>query len=213
LSGIAIAGAITVSVLTMGTATPVLAGMLIGGAVSAGFEIGSQIIFDGGVHNIDAIISAALGGMVAGAISGIPLGGGFAISDYIITATLGGAGSLAGGLVSGGIHDKKSFWVALSLDVLGNVAAKAVNQLAVNLIAGKMMNIPSAKGRSLAVNDYMIKHNVKPMGFEQSNFGGWSRNIFKNMSKKCLIPIVADTTNRYAIVYSAFISSSISGWY
>ena len=213
LAGVAIAGAITVSVLTAGTAAPVLAGMLIGGAVSAGFEIGSQIIFDGGVHNTDAIISAALGGMVAGAISGIPVFGGFAFGDYVGTALLGGGASVVGGLVSGGVHDLESGFIAFSLGVLGNAAAKAVNQLVVNIIAGKMMNIPSAKGRSLAINDYMIKHNVKPMGFEHSNFGGWSRNIFKNMSKKCLIPIVADTTNRYAIVYSAFISSSISGWY
>ena len=59
----------------------------------------------------------------------------------------------------------------------------------------------------------MIKHNVKPMEFGHSTFGGWSRNLFKDMSKEFFKIVVADTTSRSAIVYSAFISSAISGWY
>ena len=59
----------------------------------------------------------------------------------------------------------------------------------------------------------MIKHNVKPMGVGHSTFGGWSRNLFKGMSKEFFQTVVADTTSRSAIVYSALISSSISGWY
>ena len=212
-AGIAIAGAITISVLTMGTATPVLAGMLIGGAISAAFEIGSQIVFDGGIHDIGAILSATLGGLVAGAISGIPVFSGFTLGNYIGTAILGGVASVVGGIISGGVHDINSFLIAFSLGSLGNVAAKAVNQLVVNRIAGKIMNSSSAKGKSLAINNYMIKYNVKPMGFGHSTFGGWSRNLFKDMSKAFFKTVVADTTSRSAIVYSALISSSISGWY
>ena len=189
LAGVAIAGAITISVLTMGTATPVLVGMLIGGVVSAGFEIGSQVLFDGGVHDIGAVLSASLGGMVAGAISGIPIFSGFSFSSYIGTAILGGGASVVGGVVSGGVQDLNSALIAFSLGALGNVAAKAVNQLVVNHIAGKIMNISSAKGRSLAINNYMIKHNVKPMGFGHSTFGGWSRNLFKSMSKEFSKPL------------------------
>ena len=211
-AGIAIASAITVSFLTMGTATPVLAGMLIGGAVAAGFEIGSQVVFDGGVHDIGAVFSATLGGMVAGAVSGIPVFGGFTLGNYIGTAALGGVASLAGGIVSGGVHDVNSGLIAFSLGALGNVAAKAVNQLVVNRIAGKIMNISSAKGRSLAINNYMMKHNVKPMGFGHSTFGGWSRNLFKDMPKEFFQAVVVDTTGRSAIVYSAFVSSAISGF-
>ena len=212
-AGIAIAGTIAISVFTMGTATSVLVGMLIGGAVSAGFEIGSQIIFDGGIHDIGAILSASLGGMVAGAISGFPAFSGFTLGNYIGTAALGGGASVVGGIVSGGVHDIKSILIAFSLGSLGNVAAKAVNQLVVNQIAGKIMNSSSAKSKSLAINNYMIKHNVKPMGFGHSTFGGWSRNLFKDMSKEFFKIVVADTTSRSAIVYSAFISSAISGWY
>ncbi len=213
VAGIAIAGAITISVLTMGTATPVLAGMLIGGAVSAGFEIGSQVIFDGGIHDIGGILSAALGGMVAGAISGIPIFSGFTLGNYIGTAALGGIASLVGGIVSGGVSNFSSGIVAFSLGALGNVAAKAVHQLVVNRVAGKIMDISSSKSRSLAINNYFINHNVKPMGLGHSTFGGWSRNLFKDMSKDFFKSVVIDTTGRSAIVYSAFISSAISGWY
>ena len=213
LAGIAIAGAITISVLTMGTATPVLVGMLIGGAVSAGFEIGSQIIFDGGIHDIGAILSATLGGMVAGAISGIPVFGGFTLGNYIGTAVLGGVASLTGGIVSGGVSDINSGLIAFSLGALGNITAKAVNQLVVNRITSKIMDIPSNKSRSLAINDYFITHDVKPMGFGHSAFGGWSRNLFKDMSKEFFKSVVIDTTGRSAIVYSAFVSSVISGWF
>ena len=75
------------------------------------------------------------------------------------------------------------------------------------------MDIPSNKSRSLAINDYFITHDVKPMGFGHSTFGGWSRNLFKDMSKEFFKSAVIDTTGRSAIVYSAFISSAISGWF
>jgi hypothetical protein len=46
-----------------------------------------------------------------------------------------------------------------------------------------------------------------------SKFGGWSVNMFKDMAKETFRDIVIKTTSRSAIVYSALISSSLSGWY
>ena len=212
LAGVAIAGAIAISVLTMGTATPVLVGMLVGGVVSAGFAIGKQIIFDGEIHDIGAILSATLGGMVAGAISAIPVFSGFTFCDYIGTAALGGVASLVGGIVSGSVTNITSGLFAFSMGALGNIAAKVVNQVVVNKITNKIMNISSNKSRSLAINNYFITHDVKPMGFGHSSFGGWSRNLFKDMPKEFFQAVVVDTTGRSAIVYSAFVSSAISGF-
>ncbi len=75
------------------------------------------------------------------------------------------------------------------------------------------MNIASNKSRSLAIQDYMITHGVKPMDMGHNSYGGWSVNIFKGMSKDFFKTVVMDTTERSAWIYTAIVSSSLSGWY
>ena len=125
LAGVAIAGAITVSILTMGTAAPVLAGMVIGGVISAGFEIISQIRC-GGINNADAIISAALGGMVAGAISAISISGSSFLS-YLGTFLIGGSASVLGGLVSGSVNSLETGVLAFLIGGTANIFGKFVS--------------------------------------------------------------------------------------
>lgn len=60
----------------------------------------------------------------------------------------------------------------------------------------------------------VVKYNYDAWGkCVVLTFGSWSRNLFKDMSKEFFKTVVVDTTSRSAIVYSALISSSISGWY
>jgi len=210
---VAVVVAITICVLTLGTAAPVLIGLTVGAVLGGGFEIGKQLLFEGGIHDWGAIGWAMFGGAVAGAVSAIPVFGGFGISSYFGTAMLGGTASVLGGLVSGSVTDIRSGAIAFGIGAFASVAAKGVQQLRINHATNKTMNINNLGDRSNSINNYLIAKNVKPVEMGQNAFGGWSRNIFKSMPRDVFKNIVTMTTQRSTMVYSAIISSFLSGWY
>lgn len=127
--------AVAISVATAGTAAPVLIGALVGGAISAGFEIANQ----GGIKDIAAIGKAFLGGVAAGAISAIPGLG------YLGTAFVGGVGSVIGGLIDESITDESSFFTHLGIGAMANVAAKLITTPIEKFLknqANKLLNNP-----------------------------------------------------------------------
>ena len=213
IGGLAIVGAIVLSIATAGTAIPVLIGMCAGAVVSAGFEMGKQLISEGYIHDWAAIGIAAFGGAVAGSVSSIPVFGGFTISNYFGSSILGGIASVLGGIASGSVVDIKSIANLFALGAMGNFVAKGVQNLIVNHTTSKVFNIASNKKRSITVNNYMIKNNIKLVGLGHNSFGGWSVNMLKNMSKTTFKSVVTNVSNSRAMYYAPMLSSAISGWY
>ncbi len=203
VAGVAIAGAITISVLTLGTATPVVAGMLIGGAVSAGFEIGSQIIFDGGIHDGGAILSSALGGMVSGAIGAINIGG------WLGAFVIGGVGSSIGGVVSGSVTDFQSFTNAFEIGAFSGLIAYGISYKILDAKTNKIFN-QSRKSKSLSVQ----KLQSHPLNMGAEALKGKFRNSFKEITRKEIADLItrSDSWIRWG-VYSSLVASSLSGWY
>ena len=46
-----------------------------------------------------------------------------------------------------------------------------------------------------------------------NTFGDWSRNLFKNISDDAVKMVFEEIYVKSAVVYSAIISSTLSGWY
>jgi hypothetical protein len=205
-------GAIAASFILSGTVAPVLTGILVGAMISGGFELCRQLL-DGGTLDGVAIAWAAFGGAVSGAISAISGVNDFTFVHYLGSACIGGAACSVGGIVSGSVTDMSSVGISFGIGAFANVVAKGVANLKVNYSVNKIMEISSSKGRSIAINDYMIKNNIVPMDMGHNAFGGWSVNIFKGMSRDFFRDVVIDMTSRNSFIYMGIISSMISGWY
>jgi len=212
LGVLAIAAAVVISVVTAGTAAPVLIGMGVGAVISGGFNVISQLR-SGGEFNFGEFLWATFGGAVSGAISAIPIFSGFGVLDYLGTAFIGGIASLVGGVVSGTVTDAASAGIAFGVGVLANVVAKGVQQIRINIKANRIMKIDSNKVRSSKINNFMRKHNITVEGLSGKALGDWSVNIFKTMSASTFKDIVTHALSRSAIVYSAIVSSLLSAWY
>jgi len=181
-------------------------GALIGGVISGGFAIGSQIHENGWSPTSwdwKEIGLSTLGGVFAGAISAIPLGGwGGALA-------FGALGSLVGGLISGSVDSLESAIIAMSIGAIANVAAYGISNKITNVQAGKIFN-QSNKAKSLAVQ----KLQSHPLNMGSKVLKGRYRNAFKNTTEKEIKELI---TNAYSLlrygVYSSITSSALSGWY
>ncbi len=207
----AIALAIGISIATAGTAAPVLIGIAVGAVVSGGLNLVSQLKSDD-PFNAEEFLWATFGGAVSGAVSAIPLFGGFSVTNYIGTAILGGIASVAGGFVSGSVTDWTSAGIAFGVGAFANVVAKGVQHLHITIKTNSVMNIKSNGVRSSKINKFLIKNKVHMEGIHKG-LGNWSKNLFKNMTKATFRDIVRHSISRSAMVYSAIVSSLMSGWY
>lgn len=105
----------------------------IGGGIGAGFEIGKQVIFNGGITDWETIGWATLGGAAAAGLA-------FSASGYGGAFLLGGAGTVVGGLITG---DVDNFALAVLYFVLGgglNIAGKLIGTKVANKISAMLAN-------------------------------------------------------------------------
>jgi RHS repeat-associated protein len=153
---LAILGAIAISLVTAGTAAPVLIGLAIGSVIGGGFEIGKQLVTTGEVSNWGAVGWATFGGAVAGAVSAIPIPGLSSLgafgkaASYGLTFVVGGSASVLGGIVSGTVSDFKSGLVAFAIGGVANVIARGISEKIASLKASKIYN-QGNKAKSLDV--------------------------------------------------------------
>ena len=195
----------------------------IGAAFGGGFEIAKQINVNGWNPlgwNWQKIGRATAGGALAGAFSAIPVPGcGFL--SYLGTFALGGIASVAGGWVSGSVNSWESAAVAFALGGVANVAGRGISELVkhvkvshrIDAIASEANTIAnmSAKQKSLAIWE-MIGMDK----FSRNAYKGWGYEQIFNllMTEATNVSAIHATNNlmRYSI-YSAIVSSSMSGWY
>ncbi|MBQ8761734.1 MAG: RHS repeat-associated core domain-containing protein, partial [Clostridia bacterium] len=127
-----------------------LIGGLIGGFISGAFAAGKQIVehgWDVGKWDWGNIGLAFLGGFVAGAIASAPLPGALLklgtigkYLGYVVTFGYGGAGMVAGGLITGSVYDFESGVNAFALGGFANVIAKGIGDTLAFLKAKNIFN-------------------------------------------------------------------------
>ena len=208
VAGVAIALAVVVSVVSCGTAVPVLVGAAIGAGVSAAWNVGTQLVSNGGnfsAINWGNVGMAALGGAVAGAISAIPIPGSGVLS-YLGTFATGGVASVVGGVVSGSVNNVQTALVAFGLGSFANVAARGLSDLinkGISVSAQKSLN-------SYAYNDIGLEDLI---GID-SGIGSPVFNEFMSEAGKLVTRALGSWAKSlmYAITSSS-ISSIISGWF
>ncbi len=208
IAAAAIALAVVVSVVSCGSAVPVLVGAAIGAGASAVWNIGTQLVSNGGnfaTINWGNVGMSALGGAVAGAISAIPIPGS-GILSYLGTFAIGGAASVVGGVVSGSVYNAQTVLIAFGLGGIANVAARGISDL-INkgLSASAKKSIDSYAYNDISLEDLIVFDNGigspvfnKFMGdagkLTTRALGCWAKSLM------------------YAIASSS-ISSILSGWF
>ena len=194
----------------------ILAGMAIGFVVGfligGGFEAGKQI-YNGGDWNwnlssldLRQIFLSALGGGVAGAISSISFGTGFA--GYLTSFFTGGAGSFLGGIISGSVTDLQSGLVAFGIGAIANVAARAISDLinkGVASSAQKALNSPIFDG--IQLGDFIGS------GLKNNGLNPIYNNILNQGSKHAVNAVGLWTKSAIYSFTSSGLSSLFSGWY
>ena len=208
VAGIAIALAVVVSVVSCGTAVPVLVGAAIGAGVSAAWNVGTQLVSNGGnfaAINWSNVGMAALGGAVAGAISAIPIPGSGVLS-YLGTFATGGVASVVGGVVSGSVNNVQTALIAFGIGSIANVAARGISDL-IN------------KGISASAQKSLDSYAYKDISLEDligidNGIGSPVFNEFMNDAGKLATRALGSWAKSlmYAITSSS-ISSIISGWF
>ena len=114
--GLVVATVAAVTVLSGGTAAPVLIGAAIGGIVSGGISIGTQLAMTGTIDVGRLLVDVTVGG-VLGAFGGSAIG---KIGMMIAGGLTSGAGSVAGDLVQG---EKVNIAKAIASGVIGSLIA------------------------------------------------------------------------------------------
>ena len=195
----------------------------IGAALGGGFEIAKQINANGWnplTWDWIQIVRSTIGGGIAGAISAIPISGNVFLS-YLGTFALGGVASVAGGLISGSVNSLETAAFAFALGGVANVVGRGVSDLVkyvkvshqIDAIASEARTIAnmSAKQKSLAIWEMVGMDN-----FSRNAYKSWTYDqIFDLlMTEATNVSAIHATNNlmRYGI-YSAIVSSSMSGWY
>ena len=181
-------------------------GALIGGLISGGFAIADQIQQNGwdiSNWNWKQIGLSVLGGIVAGGISAIPIGG------WVGALVFGALGALAGGLISGSINSIESALICMSIGAVANIIAYGIGDKIANTQASKIFN-QSSKPKSLAVQ----KLQSHPLNMGTKVLKGSYRNAFKGTTQAEIKDLIINVSPllRYGI-YSAITSSILSGWY
>ncbi len=192
--------AITTFLITVGI------GALIGGAISGGFAVADQVKqngWDANAWDWKQIGLSTLGGIVAGGISSVPLGG------WAGALAFGALGSLAGGMISGSVDSVESAIVAMSIGAIANVAAYGIGNKITNIKTQKIFN-QSNKAKSLSVQ----RLQSHPSNMGSKALKGRYRNVFKNATEEEIEKLIKNAYSliRYG-VYSTVTSSTLSGWY
>ena len=208
IAAAAIALAVVVSVVSCGSAVPVLVGAAIGAGASAVWNIGTQLVSNGGnfaTINWGNVGMSALGGAVAGAISAIPIPGS-GILSYLGTFAIGGAASVVGGVVSGSVYNAQTVLIAFGLGGIANVAARGISDL-INkgLSASAKKSIDSYAYNDISLEDLIGVDNGigSPVFYKiMSDAGKLTTRALGCWAKSLM----------YAIASSS-ISSIISGWF
>ena len=192
-------------------------GALIGGAISGGFEIVHQVRmygWDTDSWDWKQIGLSTLGGVVAGAISAIPIPGfqGFGgfILHYGLTFATGAIGAVAGGMISGSVKpDALSIFKAVLIGGFANVIANGLSDYFKYSKASKIFN-QSRKAKSLLVQELQ----GHPLNMGPKAFKGRYVNAFKDTTLKEIEDLIenANSLFRYG-VFSSIFSSLLSGWY
>ena len=184
----------------------ILFGAIIGGLISGGFAIVEQISTNGwnaGNWDWQKIGVSALGGAVAGGISAVPLGG------FIGAVAFGGAGAVAGGLITGSVNSVETFFTALTIGAIANALGYGLN---VGIAKYKSRNIYNLgnKAKSLAVQ----RLQSHPLNMGAAALKGSYRNAFKNISQQEIQKLLMNSNFWLRnSVFSSITSSSLSGWY
>ena len=208
IAAAAIALAVVVSVVSCGSAVPVLVGAAIGAGASAVWNIGTQLVSNGGnfaTINWGNVGMAALGGAVAGAISAIPIPGS-GILSYLGTFAIGGAASVVGGVVSGSVYNAQTVLIAFGLGGIANVAARGISDL-----INKGLSASAKKSiDSYAYNDISLEDLI---GID-NGIGSPVFNKFMGDAGKLTTRALGCWAKSlmYAIASSS-ISSILSGWF
>ena len=141
--------------------------------------------------------------------------------SYLGTFALGGVASVAGGLVTGSVSSLETAAFAFALGGVANVAGRGISELVkyvkvshrINAIASEANAIANmnAKQKSLAIWEMIGMDN-----FSRNAYKGWTYEQIFNllMTEATNVSAIHATNNlmRYGI-YSAIVSSSMSGWY
>ncbi len=208
IAAAAIALAVVVSVVSCGSAVPVLVGAAIGAGASAVWNIGTQLVSNGGnfaTINWGNVGMSALGGAVAGAISAIPIPGS-GILSYLGTFAIGGAASVVGGVVSGSVYNAQTVLIAFGLGGIANVAARGISDL-----INKGLSASAKKSiDSYAYNDISLEDLI---GID-NGIGSPVFNKFMGDAGKLTTRALGCWAKSlmYAIASSS-ISSILSGWF
>ena len=187
----------------------ILIGALIGGAIGGAFELGRQIIFEGGVNNWSKIGLAVLGGAAAGAITAIPLPGKGFLS-YLGTFALGGFGSVVSGFITGTVGFDNGWSIALAFGIGGiaNVVARGVSDIILGKKALAIFN-QGKKAKSLAVQQ--LQGNARNMG--SLALKGSMRNAFKDTSLATIKILLMNAKPIFRLgVYSSLNSAALSSF-
>ena len=200
-----------------------LIGAAIGAAVGAGFEFGKQLYQNGGDFSsldLGAIGMAALGGAVSGAISAIPIPGSGFLS-YLRTFVIGGAASIAGGLVTGSVNSWETAALAFGIGGVAGVIGRGASDIVKHIKVSKQIGAISNKAQSIASmsaknKSLAIWNMVGADNFSRNAFKSWGYNQIFNLlmtegTNQLLINSTSNLT-RY-LVYSSLVSSLGSGWF
>ena len=194
---------------------------IINGIISAVYAIGQQFTqhgFDFAKWNVGSIGIAALGGFVAGVISAIPVLSFITKMQSGIFKTFltnlsnilyGSTGALAGGLITGSVHDTLSGTKAV---ILGGSATLFANFASKYLLISKSRNIFNLnnKAKSLAIQKLdSSRYNLGPLALK-----GARRNSYKGYSLNEIITTLFNANYKFRLgIYGFAISGLLTGWY
>ena len=188
-----------------GILTAILIGALIGGIIAGGFSVAGQISNNGwDVGNWDwtQIGISTLGGVVAGGISAIPIGG------WVGAIAFGGIGAVSGGLITGAVNSFETAAIIFGVGAFANLVGYGISNAIAKTQANFIYNL-SNKAKSLAVQQLQMH----PLNMGSVALKGSYRNAFKNISQQEIRSLLvhANPWLRNG-VYSSFFASLLSGW-
>ena len=157
---------------------------------------------------------------MAGAISAIPIPGSGFLS-YLGTFAIGGVASVAGGWISGSVNNFETAAFAFALGGIANVVGRGISDLVKHIRVSHQINAIASEANIIANMSAKQKSLTIWNMIGMDNF---SRNAYKNWGYEQIFDLlITEATNVSAIyatsnllrygIYSAIVSSLMSGWY
>ena len=194
----------------------ILIGAIIGAVVNTAFEVANQVQnygWDLGDWDWGQIGLSALGGLVAGAISAIPIPGfqsfGIwgSIIHYGLTFLTGGVGAVAGGLISGAVDSVESAFTSFAIggtfnlfsDLLTNGLNKLIQKYSNKVLTNPLyadMTLGDLVGSGLkSYPKYLSSLMNKLSRAIRFANGGLTRSIFYNIGINSVFEIISGFIN------------------